>query len=100
MLGKEIKAGVRHPREEKLLGYIIIKDEAVSTSGDYYRFFEEKRCALCICYLKSFHRLSGRDFLSVTVVSKKATLADILSTVIMAGGREALVEMVEKNFRR
>ena len=37
-LGKETKVGVRHPREETLLGYIIIKDEAVSTSGDYYRF--------------------------------------------------------------
>ncbi|HPZ81549.1 MAG TPA: hypothetical protein PK844_02400, partial [Candidatus Atribacteria bacterium] len=39
----------------------------------------------------------GRDFWSVTVVSKEATLADILSTTIMAGGGEALA-MVEKNF--
>lgn len=95
-LGKEIKAGVRHPREEKLLGYIIIKDEAVSTSGDYYRFFEEEGVRYHHI-LNPFTGYPGRDFWSVTVVSKRATLADILSTVIMAGGREALV-VVEKNF--
>ncbi len=92
----KIKQESRHPREEKLLGYIIIKDEAVSTSGDYYQFFEEEDVRYHHI-LNPFTGYPGRDFWSVTVVSKKATLADILSTVIMAGGREALV-VVEKNF--
>ncbi|HOQ67083.1 MAG TPA: FAD:protein FMN transferase [Candidatus Atribacteria bacterium] len=95
-LGKETKVGVRHPREETLLGYIIIKDEAVSTSGDYYRFFEEGGVRYHHI-LNPFTGYPGRDFWSVTVVSKEATLADILSTAIMAGGGEALA-MVEKNF--
>lgn len=95
-LGKETKVGVRHPRQEKLLGYITIKDEAVSTSGDYYRFFEEEGVRYHHI-LNPFTGYPGRGFQSVTVVSKEATLADILSTVIMAGGREVLA-MVEKNF--
>ncbi|MDI3543704.1 MAG: FAD:protein transferase [Candidatus Atribacteria bacterium] len=94
--GKQVKVGIRHPRQEKLLGYVVIENEAVSTSGDYYRFFEEGG----IRYhhiLNPFTGYPERDFQSVTVISKSATFADIISTAIMAGGKEALV-IVEKNF--
>ncbi|HXL01693.1 MAG TPA: FAD:protein FMN transferase [Candidatus Atribacteria bacterium] len=96
VLGKETKVGIRHPRQEKLLGYVVIKNEAVSTSGDYYRFFEEGGVRYHHI-LNPFTGYPGRDFQAVTVISEEAVFADILSTAIMAGGKEALA-VVEKKF--
>ncbi len=94
--GRKTKVGIRHPRQEKLLGYVVIENEAISTSGDYYRFFEEEGVRYHHI-INPFTGYPGRDFQSVTVVGKEATFADILSTAIMAGGKEALA-VVEKNF--
>ncbi|MGC8778367.1 MAG: FAD:protein FMN transferase [Candidatus Caldatribacteriaceae bacterium] len=94
--GAPWKVGIFDPVTNTVMGYIIIDGASVSTSGDYFRFFEKDG-------VRYHHVLNpvtgypGRDFRSVTVVAPRALLADVLSTAILAGGREAL-PVVEKNF--
>ena len=38
LLWEKFRVGILHPRQESLVGVIEVKDQAVSTSGDYYRF--------------------------------------------------------------
>lgn len=94
--GTEWKVGILNPVTGKVAGYIIIENMSVSTSGDYFRFFERDG----IRYHHVVNPLTGYpgdDFRSVTVVASRGVLADVLSTAILAGGNEALL-LVEKNF--
>jgi thiamine biosynthesis lipoprotein len=95
--GARWKVGIFNPVTNTVTGYIIIDDASVSTSGDYFRFFEKDG----IRYhhvLNPFTGYPGRDFRSVSVVASRAILADVISTAVMAGGHEALF-LVQKNFR-
>jgi len=97
--GKPWRIGIRHPRRgEEILGIVEVEDKAIVTSGDYERFFfsEGKRY---------HHILNPRtgypadECQSVTIVAKKATFADGLSTgIFVLGPREgmALIENLEE----
>ncbi|BER92524.1 FAD:protein FMN transferase [Thermatribacter velox] len=92
--GREFRIGIKDPRGEGIIGSISLKEGAVATSGDYFRFFiaDGKR------YFHILNPFSGfpcRDFQSVTVVSREAALSDALATALMAGGREALSVIVQ-----
>lgn len=87
--GKTWEVGILHPRKEGLLGKIQIRDLCVSTSGDYFRFFERDG--------ERYHHIlnpksgyPGTTFASVTVVAPQGILADVLSTAIMAGDENFL----------
>ncbi len=77
--------GVQHPREGRLIGTIRFWDGAVSTSGDYDRYFEAggKRYS---------HLLDPRTgwpvegVYALTVVAPNATAADALSTAAFVLG--------------
>ena len=88
--------GIRHPREEgALIAMIDLKDEAISTAGDYERFFERDG-------VRYHHILDPRTLLparacrSVTVVAKEGTVADGLDTGLFVLGPEAGMELVER----
>lgn len=94
--GAKWKVGIPNPVTGRVLGYIIIDDVSVSTSGDYFRFFERNG----IRYHHVVNPLTGYpgdDFRGVTVVAPRGVLADVLSTAILAGGNEALL-LVGKKF--
>jgi len=93
--GKPWRVGIFDPVNEKVAGYIIIENTSVSTSGDYFRFFEEGGVRYHHI-LNPFTGYPGRDFRSVSVVAKRALVADVLSTAILAGGREALYLILER----
>ncbi|MBC7216774.1 MAG: FAD:protein FMN transferase [Candidatus Caldatribacterium sp.] len=93
--GKVWRVGILHPRREGLLGRVRIRDLCVSTSADYFRFFEENG--------RRYHHIlnprngyPGETFISVTVVAPQGTLADVLSTVIMAGDEAFLSHILEE----
>ena len=95
-LGKKFRVGVMHPRQESLVGVIEVKNQAVSTSGDYYRFFEQDG----IRYYHIINPYTGYPasyFSSVTAVYPNAADADAISTAVMAGGPE-LIPVVERRF--
>lgn len=88
--------GIRHPREEgTLIGIIDLRDEAISTAGDYERFFERDG-------VRYHHILDpttlepARKCQSVTVVAKEGTIADGLDTGIFVLGPEQGMALVEQ----
>jgi thiamine biosynthesis lipoprotein len=90
------RIGIKDPRKSDAIAAILpLEDASAVTSGDYYRFFESGG--------KRYHHIldprSGYPadrHMSVTVVTKDAGLADILSTVFFVLPPEKSLEMAEK----
>ena len=93
--GRPWVVGIRHPREGRLIGQVRFERGAVSTSGDYERYFvvDGKRYS---------HLLDPRtgwpvDGLhSVTVVAPNATAADALSTAAFVLGPARGIALLDK----
>lgn len=88
--------GIRHPRQEDTLVAIIdLQDEAISTAGDYERFFEQAG----IRYHHILDPVSlepARKCQSVTIVAREGVVADGLDTGIFVMGPERGMELVER----
>ena len=84
--GRPWQIGIRDPRhKDKMVAMIPLQDVAVSTSGDYERFFEEDGVR--------FHHIinpktgdSARALQSVTIIGPDATTTDALSTSVFVMG--------------
>jgi thiamine biosynthesis lipoprotein len=93
--GQPWVVGIRHPREEdEVITRLPLVDEAISTSGDYERFFEEDG--------RRYHHIinpaTGRPtegVLTVTVIGPDGTMTDGLDTAIFVLGAEAGLELME-----
>jgi len=75
------RIGIKHPRGPGFLGVLEISDLAVTTSGDYQRYFEIKG----IRYHHIFDPRTGfpaRGKQSVTVIGPQATICDALATAL------------------
>ncbi|MGD8842392.1 MAG: FAD:protein FMN transferase [Gammaproteobacteria bacterium] len=94
--GKPWNIGVRDPRDaNKLVAVIPLQDVAVSTSGDYQRYFEQDGVR--------YHHIidpgsgdSARDMRSVTIIGPDATTTDALSTSVFVLGVERGLELVNR----
>ena len=86
--GRPWNIGVRDPRDEhKLVAVIPLEDVAVSTSGDYERYFEEDG----VRYHHIINPKSGdsaRGMHSATIIGPDATTTDALSTSVFVLGVE------------
>ena len=93
---KGFPVGIRHPRQEGLLLTIVeLKDEAISTAGDYERFFE--RDGVRYHHILDSQTLQpARGCQSVTIVAKEGTVADGLDTGVFVLGPEAGMALVER----
>ncbi len=87
--------GIRHPRrEDAVLAWIDLHDEAISTAGDYERFFEKDG-------IRYHHILDpstlqpARGCQSVTVIAKDGVWADGLDTGIFVMGPEKGMALIE-----
>ena len=85
-LGQPFMVGIRDPRrDEEVVLTIPLEDEAISTSGDYERYFEEDG--------KRYHHiiepatgLPASGVRSATIVGPDAVLTDALSTSVFVMG--------------
>lgn len=87
--------GIQHPRSKALLGEAYVNSGAVSTSGDYERFFEKAG----VRYHHILDPKTGfpaRRSMSVTIVSKDPTLADALSTAVFVMGPVNGMALIER----
>jgi len=93
---KGFPVGIRHPRQEgALIATLDLKNEAISTAGDYERYFERDG----IRYHHILDPMSlepARKCQSVTVIATEGTVADGLDTGIFVLGPERGMELVER----
>ena len=95
--GQPWKVAVKNPRGKGLADYLMLKDQAVATSGDYeqYFFIKNKR------YSHIFDPRTGHPteagVISVTVVASDGLTADALATAIFVLGK-AKGELIVKKF--
>jgi len=93
-LGRPWTVGVRHPRaSKKMVAVIPLMDEAISTSGDYERYFDESGIR--------YHHIinpetgdSAREVRSVSIIGPKAVMTDALSTSVFVLGVESGLELI------
>lgn len=88
--------GIQHPRKEgALLARLDLQDEAISTAGDYERFFE--RAGIRYHHILDPKTLQpARGCQSVTIVATEGTMADGLDTGIFVMGPEAGMALIER----
>jgi thiamine biosynthesis lipoprotein len=87
--------GIRHPRvADEVVTKLPLVDEAISTSGDYERYFEENGHR----YHHIINPATGRPtegILTVTVIGPDGTLTDGLDTAIFVMGAEKGLKLIE-----
>ena len=93
--GEPWTVGIQDPRQEEMAVLLPLVDTAVSTSGDYERFFEEDG-------VRYHHILdprtgdSARDSWSVTILGPDATFTDGLSTSVFVLGPERGLALIDR----
>lgn len=95
--GQRFVFGIQHPRKENgiTIGQLELEDEAVSTAGDYERYFEKDG-------VRYHHILDPRTLRparlaqSVTIVARSGVLADGLDTGIFVMGPEKGMALIER----
>lgn len=97
--GGHWRVGIRDPRQGKaktdVIATLVLRDEAVSTSGDYERYF----VADGVRYHHILDPATGmpaRGAVSVTVIAKEAVLADGYSTGVFVMGPKRGLSMLER----
>ncbi len=94
--GDRFPFGIQHPRKPGVvLALVDLEDEAISTAGDYERYFERDG--------QRYHHIldpatlqPARGCQSVTVVATEGVLADGLDTGIFVMGPERGMALVER----
>lgn len=83
--GRPWRIGIKNPRGEGLIETVEIENLALSTSGDYEKFFliENKRYPHIINPKTGF---PARDFVSVTIFASSAAFADAIATAVAVMG--------------
>ena len=94
--GQRFRFGIRHPREPGVvLATLDMENEAISTAGDYERYFE--RDGVRYHHILDPQTLQpARLCQSVTVVAAEGTLADGLDTGLFVMGPERAMALVER----
>ncbi|MBZ9610077.1 FAD:protein FMN transferase [Rheinheimera maricola] len=94
--GKPWLVAIKHPRQEhKYAAQIPLQDSAISTSGDYERYFIEDG-------VRYHHILdpktgnSALGMLSVSVIGADTTKTDALSTTLFVLGLQQGMELIER----
>lgn len=92
--GRPWVVGIRHPDDpQRVIARIPLEDAAISTSGDYERYFEEGG----VRYHHIINPRTGRSATGVrsaTVIGPEATLTDGLSTSLFVLGAERGLALV------
>ncbi len=95
--GHQFVFGIQHPRKEQghVFATIELEDEAVSTAGDYQRYFEQNG-------VRYHHILDPKNLQpvrstqSVTVIASQGIMADGLDTGIFVMGPQKGMALIER----
>jgi len=96
--GRPWMVGVQHPRDKnKMVVSMPLRNEAISTSGDYERFFVEEGIRHHHIMMPSTGKSANQSW-SVSVLGKESLTTDALSTAIFVMGTKkgmALINSLE-----
>ena len=94
--GKPFLLGIQHPRQAgALLARVALQDEAISTAGDYERFFD--RDGVRYHHILDPRTLQpARGCQSVTVIAREGVMADGLDTGIFVMGADRGMDLIER----
>ncbi len=94
--GERFRFGIQHPRKEgAVLASLELENEAISTAGDYERYFE--RDGVRYHHILDPRTLQpARQCRSVTVIAAEGTVADGLDTGIFVMGPDRGMALVER----
>jgi thiamine biosynthesis lipoprotein len=91
---KPWKVGIQNPRGEDVFVSLYLEDKAISTSGDYQRYFIKDG--------RRYHHILNPDtgypasgVISVSVIAPEGYLADGLSTGVFVIGPEKGIRLLE-----
>jgi thiamine biosynthesis lipoprotein len=86
--------GIKHPRQQGIIETVEIENAALSTSGDYEKFFiiENKRYPHIIDPTTGF---PAQQFASVTIVHGSAAFADAIATAVAIMGPDRGVNFLD-----
>ena len=95
-LGKPWMVGIRDPRNQDKQAVVLpLADTALSTSGDYERYFEQGG--------KRFHHIispqtgtSAYEVQSVSIIGQRSTLNDALSTAVFVLGVQKGMDLLNR----
>jgi thiamine biosynthesis lipoprotein len=94
--GKPWIVGIRDPRSEgRTVLRLPLADEAISTSGDYERYFEDDGVRYHHILVPGTGK-SAREVRSATVIGPDATLTDALSTTVFVLGVERGMQLIAR----
>lgn len=96
--GEPWQLGVVNPEQPSaFLGYVKLKDQSFSTSGNYFNYHEVNGQK----YSHTINPVTGftaeRAILSASVFTNDCTTADAWATACMAMGHEKAIELVQNN---
>jgi thiamine biosynthesis lipoprotein len=89
------RIGLKHPRQDGLLGVLSLRDGSVATSGDYQRFMVKDG----VRYHHILDPSTGFPavgIMSVTIVTKRCEDADALATAVFVMGARRGMRFVER----
>jgi len=93
---KPWKIGIQHPREKnKILAKVKVTNKAVTTSGDYERYFtlDGKRYSHIISPKTGYP--AGEVPMSVSIIAQNCALADALATACFVLGPDEGIKLIE-----
>jgi thiamine biosynthesis lipoprotein len=94
---KPWKVAIKDPRKEnRLAGYLELKDKAVSTSGDYEQFFFKGNKRYSHILNPKTGYPADTDIIAVTIISNDGLTADAVSTMIFVLGKQKWEEIASK----
>jgi len=96
--GEPWALGIQNPRDpDDMIAKVLLKDAAVTTSGDYEQFFEKDgKRESHIIDPRTGH--GAAETISVTVIAPEAELADALATALSVLGPDQGLPLLAKAF--
>lgn len=93
--GRPWRIGIQHPRQDKMLTVLELKDLSVATSGDYERFFIKDG----VRYHHIIDPRTGypaKECISVTITAPTCLEADIVATAVFVAGPSEGMKLIEQ----
>ncbi|UZJ43498.1 FAD:protein FMN transferase [Marinimicrobium sp. C6131] len=95
--GRPWRVGIKNPRAPEDVAIVVpLSDEAISTSGDYERYFVDAQGQRIHHILNPRTGTSARGIISATVLGPRAMDTDALSTSVFVLGLEAGLALINR----